>query len=641
MRSSPFPGARMFNIMLALFMVLCALPVVVSAQEEGPQVTWDTYDVTIKINEDGTLRITESIVIDFHDSFRQGERSIPMNQIESIDDVAVSVGPSLDALEPSSHPTVFSGDPGTYSITSGDDEFIIKYGFERTSSDGSDSIRAVEISYTVHGVIRDYPDAQPPEQQVRWTAISSEITQTGAVESASAAIVLPTDIPEDRVETDPRPTSIEGGRIVWERENLGEGDSLQVAVAFPQVTDATAPSWQANADTYEGRQEHLPAINLVLGLVALVTWSITIIFMLVRGVKDPEVGLVADIIPERPDDLAPPLVGTLIDETVDTKDVLAGLLDLDRQGIVTIREERTLKAGKSDYQIVLNRPIPDAAMWERPMLEGLFGNDAAVGEEVDLAKQLKKLREKSFSDISTAYDDELFARGYFIERPHTTRMRWLGVIGVIFLVSAIIVLGIALWARMLSPWVVVPGVVTLFGVVTGGILITKAAVKTTEGAVEAAKWKAYNRYLDDLRKGPDPGRFIDVVEQDLAWAVALGFDSTWTKLAEEMPPRASTPDDEWERRRQWSTTPVFVGGMAPAGAGSSTSTSSSSGGGGLQGASGRALGAIGGGSAGMFAMLNDAAASFNAGSGSGSSSSGGFSGASSIGSSGGGGHSFS
>lgn len=354
----------LFTLVSACFLLGGLGPSGASAQEDGPQVTWDQYDVTIQVNEDGTLRVTESILIEFHDSFRQGTRDIPMDRIEAIDDVEVSVGTGPGDMRASENVVeTYSGEPYTHRAEQDDGDFVIDYGFPRTSTDSSDSFRVVDISYTVHGSIRNYPEASPPEQQVRWTAISSDMTQTGSVRSGRATIIFPEGVSADELAIDPAPTTVEDDRVTWEASNLSDGESLMIAVAFPTVTDAVAPAWQANADMYEARQEHLPALNLIVGLVAAVGGVIMILFMIVRGVRDPEVGLVADVIPHRPDDLEPPLVGTLVDESVDTKDVIAGLLDLDRQGFVTIREGRPTKKGKPDYRIELNRPIEDAPAW--------------------------------------------------------------------------------------------------------------------------------------------------------------------------------------------------------------------------------------------------------------------------------------
>jgi hypothetical protein len=646
MPSIRLTGHRLVVAMMALLIAITALPAPSMAQDDGPQVTWQQYDVTVQVDQDGTLRVTESIVIDFNGVFRQGKRTIPMDRIESIDEVEVAVGAvpgDVAASRPVDQST--SLDPGEFNARRVGGDFVITYGFDRTSSGGEDRVRAVEISYTAHGAIRDYPDATPPEQQVRWTAISEDVTATGPIDAASLTIVLPDAVPEDQLAIDPNPTTVEADRIVWERSGLGEGDALRGAVAFPPITSATAPAWQADADTYEGRQEMLPGIHLTLGMLAFVVSVIMILTMVVRGVRDPEVGLVADIIPQRPDDLPAPLAGTLIDETVDLKDVMAGMLDLERNGFVTLGEGKKKKRGKPTYTIRLNTPVDEAPSWHRPMLEGLFSGGADVGKDVDLADRMKKMRQTALSAIWRAYEKELFERGYFIELPHKTRARWGWIIAGVFIVFAAILAGVSIWAQQVSPFLAVPAIIVVVGAIVAAILTTRAAVKTTEGAVEAAKWKAYGRYLKDLRTGPTPERFLEEVELNLPWAVALGFDSSWAKLADDMAVSDARHNRGRRDRHTWHTS-VFVGGPGrDSSASSASSGGSGSGGGGLQGASASTLAAIGGGSSGIFSMLNTAAAGFNAGASTGSSgsssSSGGFSGSSSIGSSGGGGHSFS
>lgn len=630
--------SRLIILMVALIGMTLSSALPGAAQDE-PQVTWQSYDVTVQINDDGTARVTEDIVIEFNGSFKQGHRTIPMDRIEEITDVEVSVGPDTRTMEPSRWEEFpFVAEPGTFEAYQRDDEFIIDYAFERTSPSNNDVIRAVSISYTVDGVIRDYPDASPPEQQLRWTAIASDVTETGPIESASATIIFPENIAQEDLAIDPEASSVERDRVVWERDGLGSGDALQVAVAFPPVTDATAPAWQADADKFEGRREHIPAISMLLAMIAIVSWVVTNLLMVVRGVRDPEIGLVADIIPQRPDDLPAALVGTLVDETVDTKDVLGGLLDLDRRGFVRIYEDEAKKKD-ARYRIELLRPIDEADEWDQPMLTGLFTKSGKVGKDINLKERLKKLREKSMSEMSKAYEIELYKRGFFAEKPSTTRMRWVRKLFLLAVPFALAVGALALWTETFSGWMAVPLVISGVGLLVGLILTTKAAVKTTEGAVTAAKWRAYGRYVEQLKKGPSPARFFEVLEEDLPWAVALGFDSSWTKLADEMTSQESAAGRRDYRSRRAGSS-VFVGGFGDRQS-SGTSQVGGDGFGGLQGASARTLGAIGGGSAGMFAMLNDAAASFNAGSSSGSSSGGGFSGSSSIGSSGGGGHSFS
>ncbi|WP_152918134.1 DUF2207 family protein, partial [Ardenticatena maritima] len=57
--------------------------------------------------------------------------------------------------------------------------------------------------------------------------------------------------------------------------------------------------------------------------------------------RDPEVGEFAEYITEPPDDLPPGIVGTLLDEKADIKDVIATIFDLARRGIISIEENQT------------------------------------------------------------------------------------------------------------------------------------------------------------------------------------------------------------------------------------------------------------------------------------------------------------
>src|SRR5690606_28858050 len=209
-----------------------------------------------------------------------------------------------------------------------------------------------------------------------------------------------------------------------------------------------------------------------------------ILLMVMRGVKDPEVGLVADIIPNRPDDLPAPLVGTLVDESVETKDVLAGLLDLERQGMIRIREDET-KSKKSRYRIDLLRPVAEGNEWDRPMLEGLFSKNAKSDGDGNLRNRMKKLGEKAMSGNRQAYEQELFRRGYFVEEPNKTRMRWVRNVLLLGLVLVIPVGLVAWWTMAFSGWLAFPLAVTGVGAIVGLILTTKAAVKSTEGAIVA------------------------------------------------------------------------------------------------------------------------------------------------------------
>ncbi len=614
---------RLTGILFVLLaLVLSGSP----AAAEG--VTWRIYDVVVDIRDDGSIHVTETVEIDFNGSFSEGHRSIPMDRIESIDNVQVAVGDGANAATPSEQMSRddYSGNPGTYTVYNEDGRTVIDYGFAPVN--GLET-RAVVIEYDALGVIRDYPENDPPRQEIRWTAISDEVTAVGPVRSASATINFPESVEgSEATRFDPQETSAHPTGVTWERTGMGEGDQLQVLASFPTMTDATAPAWQADADKYEGRQNLVPGMSMIVGLVTVVGAVLMGLFMWREGVREPATGAIIDILPEPPGDLPAGHVGALIDESFSSNDLLAMMIDLERRGTIEITEDASRKeSDPSRYKLRLLERPGDAPAWQRPMLEGLFGDGAPVGATTTF-ERLKKLAASHRGKIGSAVEKDLYERGYYEEPPSESRKRWgLRIVGAAFLV-ALVVGAIALWSRSFGGWLIAVAVVIGVCAILLGILVTQAARKSQAGAEEAAKWKAFQRYLKQMQKEMEPDQRLQLMDTYLPWTIALGFGkSEWKEWERD------DRDYRWgtHQYRPWdSRYRHHHSGME-----------SRSGGGGsfdVQSMSNRAMGGVGTANLSMMAMLNAASDTISAGSGS---SSGSGSGSASSGSSGGGGHSFS
>jgi hypothetical protein len=88
-----------------------------------------------------------------------------------------------------------------------------------------------------------------------------------------------------------------------------------------------------------------------------------------RG-RDPEIGPVPDFIVTPPAELSPAVVGALVDEHVDQRDIVATLVDLGRRGILQIDPET-----HGDFRVTLLQDYPDGSPFERALLETFFGSD--------------------------------------------------------------------------------------------------------------------------------------------------------------------------------------------------------------------------------------------------------------------------
>ena len=69
--------------------------------------------------------------------------------------------------------------------------------------------------------------------------------------------------------------------------------------------------------------------------------------------------MVAEYLPEPPDDISPGLIGTLLDEQADMEDIVATLVDLAQRKIISITEEQTgsLLTAR-DFVYPLRKPRP-------------------------------------------------------------------------------------------------------------------------------------------------------------------------------------------------------------------------------------------------------------------------------------------
>lgn len=416
-------------------------------------ITWDTYNVTLDVREDGSMRITEAQEIAFGRTFSTGFVEIPMERIESIDNVSVMLEESA-VVESGSSTTLsygeepegdlvdarqvpweaYANEPNTFRARQEGGLFLIDYAFEPTSMpslyslDRHNNTRTIVIEYDAHGVIRDYPEAEEPWQQFHWMAISSDVTAIAPIRNASVTVELPQDVPVEELVVAPMPDSRSGSSITWTMQRLDEGDSFDVQAAFPAITEATSPAWQEAADardaSIEQREARANAGRLMLllaGIFIAVIGGLVLVYTWFRSIREPHVGPVHDTLAEPPGVMPAILVGSLLDEEVNPQDIAAGVLDLDRQGIIMIRQGEPDEPER--YYLTLNDAVPAGPAWARELLQTVFGADAVAGATTGFSS-LRNLFQEKRSAMQRAIDKTLVAEGYYEELPATSRKHW-------------------------------------------------------------------------------------------------------------------------------------------------------------------------------------------------------------------------
>jgi uncharacterized protein (TIGR04222 family) len=651
-------------------------------------IEWTTYDVAIDLQQDGAINVAEQMTITFTGGpFTGGFAEIPLARIEEIRDVQVaelSNGQTIPYQRVAT--SSFDRTPETFMVSSTASSLLVEWGFSPTSN----AQRTFILSYVAEGALRVYPNEDPPNQQIWWTAIGSEVTDTAPVREASATITLPQ--PVDPADVIPgteglnvEPVNVDVQTWRWEVENLDAGEELIVRLQFPMIADAAVPAWQerddqqrAQAADREERSQFLNVIFLAIGVLGIAAGGILLFGLWYSRGRDPHAGPIADFITEPPDDLRPGAVGVLVDEMAEKREIVATMVDLANRGVLKMEEISTstsIFGSSRDFKLTLKERPDSLRPFENELLKSLFASGLKPGDSVNLSS-VKSRFDSSAERIKTSLYSEVVKRGYFVNSPEATRQRWRS-FGIVMLVAVAVIGFFSVGAIAADANLVWLPIFAFGGLAVALIMLSRHMPRRTqEGAVAAAKWMAFKKYLEDIEKYERLPEHKEIFDAYLPYAIAFGLEQQWVSkfAAVDAPtpswyePDLSRPYDPRAPRRHYGggIPPVIIWGNpwggGTGGTGSFGGRPSDGGGGGggvglpdFQSMSDSASGGLGRSSDGLFDMFNTAGSVFESFVGGGGSSrgtgsfgggggfGGGFSGGGSFGggSSGGGGRGFS
>ncbi|MBZ0277261.1 MAG: DUF2207 domain-containing protein, partial [Anaerolineae bacterium] len=489
----------MRKILITGFFVLLLLCVVGSVAAQTRSVYWERWDVLINnVNTSGNrFDVTESYVVQFTGTFRFGAATIPYTNLTNISNIQV-----LEAGRPLRESC--SQQAGTFCVQNDGENLAITYYFMQFITDGRQNF---DIKYTVQGALRIYEGGD----QLWWTAIPTD--HFGFPIGSSRVTVQMPDKFGPREGIDPVvtygvPTNVNVNRTTVIAETtraLGGDESLEIRVQYPHDPQAVPPSWQANFDQRRLYEEttkplvDLGAIGLsiliglggVLGIYAL--WR-------TRG-RDPQIGPVPEYLTEPPDNLPPAVVGTLLDEQADLRDVLSTIIDLAHRGYMVMEETQVAGVfgiGKNSLFTFkrTDKPLTDLRKFEQRMMQSIFSSN-------QMERTLDSLRNKFYTVIPRLQDElyeGLVDEALFTAKPSTTRAIWSG-LGTLILVAAGVLgfAGFSMVENIAPSLICIPialGAVGLAAMITGQHM----PAKTRKGAESAAKWNAFRQYLRNLDK---------------------------------------------------------------------------------------------------------------------------------------------
>lgn len=623
---------RRVRFLILLLLAVSLVATVAPVEAQSKTLVWEQFDVFLNVLPNGDLRVTERQTIQFTSgTFTFGFAVIPLDKTEGIVDISVSE-PDQGRVY---NQTDYSIDPYTFWTSQTGDELEIRWYFPPTTN----NIRTFDLSYTVKGAVRIYEAGD----KLQWIAIDNE--RDFPIRDSVVQVTLPEgasflDIDSAGVRADWQQS--EDGRSVRyvAQDSLSPSQTFEIGVEFTHgMIPAEQPDWQPAFDreTYFD-QNVRPILNLAVGALALLMaiGGPVLVYLLwyMRG-RDPVVGPVPEQISQKPDDLQPGLLGSLIDEKADMQDIVATIVDLARRGYMTIEEKEEkgfFGLGSTDFVYHrTSKPDSDLLDYEKRILRGVFGSSRKRRELSDLRNKFYKHLPK----IQNALYDELVDQDLFKRRPDRTRGLWtgLGIAGIVLaFVGGIFLTPLAEYSFAF------PCLAFSLGIGAVSLLIASRFMpaKTVKGSESAAKWDAFRNYLRELKDLEELDNAAEIFEKYLPYAIAFGMNNSFVNKFARV---TDAPAPGWY-------VPLPRRGLATSGGGRGLATDVGSGAGmgqgGLQSMSEGMSGGLQSMSDGLTSMLNSAgrvmrSAPSSSGSSGGSFGGGGFSGGGFSGGGGGGG----
>ena len=531
-----------------------------SAGESTP-----AFDARVRVEPDGSLLISETIVQDFGTTRRHGIfRYIPdrlryddrYDRIYRIDLVSVSASPGTpDDVETSSEGGNFViriGDPDV-EVT-GEHTYTLVYRVEGAMNrfDAHD-----ELYWNVLG-----DDWQQPIDRMRVTVEGpAPITRTACFQGPVGST-----LGCDREE-------IRDGVAVFMHEALGAYNAMTVVVALPRgAVGSAAPILDERWSLDRAFARSPAAVGGSAGLLAVVVGALAWL-MWTRGRDVRYRGSPVDQVMGGPDEsatqavplfeggegpvefsppegLRPGEIGTLIDEEANTLDVSATIVDLAVRKYLVIEEiPKKWFLGKADWKFTrLPRHDGDLLGYEDKLLDGLFKD----GDAVELS-DLKKKFATRLQGVKEALYRDVVTKKWFLRRPDKVRQMWVG-IGI-----AAVLLGIG--AAIVLAWFTHLGLLGI-PLVVGGILLLVGAKRmprrTAKGTAMTRRVNGFRRVIETAEE--HMARWAEqenVFTRFLPYAIVFGVTEKWARAFEGLG-QTSSDDMSW----YVSTTPFVYAHFA-------------------------------------------------------------------------------
>ncbi len=481
---------------------------------------WDIPSFTgdIKVQIDGSIMVKETIVADYTNEEHHGiYRTIP---VQYRDTLGNRLSLKIDVVSITDE----TGKSWNYTKSYEGDNIYIKIGDADVLLNKPSTFA---LTYKVERAITFFED----HDEIYWNLTGNEWDVN--MEKVHATVSLP----EGTQEKDIKATcytgyygssaqncknTISGQTVTFDvvpavegTPALPPGQGLTVVVGFPKEIVAEPTAMQK---TLWFLMENWGYLLPFMAFAYLFnTW-------LKRG-RDPKISRTT-IMPiyTPPNNLTPTEIGTIIDESVDVRDISSAIIDLAVRGYIKINEkkDKVLFFNTTEYELMKTKEYQgDTTLknFEKKLLNAIFNGGSSTK-----ISDLKNKFYKDLPDIKTSVYSGLVKERYFPASPENIRTGYYTLGGILLGVS---IFFFALIALFLSTSAAV-------GMGLTGILFLifakRMPAKTKKGVEAYYQIKGLEEYIGTAEK--DRIQFQEkenIFEKLLPYAMTLGIAEKWTK----------------------------------------------------------------------------------------------------------------
>ena len=236
---------------------------------------------------------------------------------------------------------------------------------------------------------------------------------------------------------------------------------------------------------------------------------------------------------EPPDKRRPAQLGVVLDETADTKDVSATIVDLAVRGYLTITEEHAEGLfAKKDWTLRATGKTGGLEEYEATVYRGLFEDHPG---EVKVSELRTHFVGSLRSAESQLYDD-VVQQKWFAARPDRVRQGYAGLAVLVIIAGAGLawILGRALGAGLIGIAIVLVGLVAL-------AVAPSMPAKTAAGAELLRRTLGFRHYMEVAEK--ERQRFAErenIFSAYLPYAIVFGCVEKWARAFKDLDMSAQT-----------------------------------------------------------------------------------------------------